>query len=186
MKSTLILTVIGRDHPGIIDELSSVIIDNGGNWLESRMCNLAGQFAGVLLVECPLDKHESLHTALDNLENNGLKIQVATGSDVGDMDSGGDQFKQVHIELEITGPDHPGIVHDISHFLAGRNVNIVEMESHCEEGAMSGGYVFHSKITANIPDLQELGDVEDALDDLAGELNVDITLDDLKGKRTRI
>lgn len=182
MNSTLILTVIGRDRAGIVDDVSSAIIDNGGNWLESRMCNLAGQFAGVLRVECPQEKQANLRAALDRLENNGLRIQIVTG--VGD--GAGEQATATRFELEITGPDHPGIIHDISHFLAENEVNIIEMDSHCEEGAMSGGYIFHSTIAASIADTAKIAKVEDALDDLADALNVDITLDDLKGKRTRI
>ncbi len=180
MKSTLILSVIGPDRPGIVDDLSSVIIDNGGNWLESRMCNLAGQFAGVLLVECSTGKQAGLVAALNGLDETGFKIQLASGG------NGGETAGRVNLELEISGPDHPGIIHDISHFLAKRNINIAEMDSHCEEGAMSGGHVFHSRISASIPRTQDISDVEDALDDLASALNVDITLDDLKGNRIRI
>jgi len=180
MKSTLILSVIGPDRPGIVDDLSSVIIDNNGNWLESRMCNLAGQFAGILLVECSSDSQDGLMTALKNLEKSNLKVQMTLGG------NGQNVSPRASIELEITGPDHPGIVHDISHFLAERDINILEMVSHCEEGAMSGGYVFHSNISASIPQPHSISDVEDALDGLANSLNVDITLDDLKGSRTRI
>ncbi len=177
MPNTLILTVIGPDRPGIVDDMSAIITENGGNWLESRMCNLAGQFAGVLLVECPEQKYASLVDGLNKLEKNDLKIQVERGR------KADDGAKRDHIELEITGPDHPGIVQDISHFLASRDINIVELASQCEESPMSGGYVFYSKIIASIPQSQ---DIENALDDLAGRLNVDITLDDLKGNRTRI
>ncbi|MCP4183870.1 MAG: ACT domain-containing protein [Hyphomicrobiales bacterium] len=119
-------------------------------------------------------------TALKNLEQSDLKIQMTLGDALQDVSP------RATIALEITGPDHPGIVHDISHFLAERDINISEMVSHCEEGAMSGGYVFHSNISASIPKLHNISDVEDALDGLAHSLNVDITLDDLKGKRTRI
>ena len=180
MNSTLILSVIGPDRPGIVDDLSSVIIDNNGNWLESRMCNLAGQFAGILLVECAENKRDGLMNALKKLEQSDLKIQMTLGG------NGPEISPRATIELEIAGPDHPGIVHDISHFLAERDINILEIVSHCEEGAMSGGYVFHSNISASIPQLHDISDVEDALDGLADSLNVDITLDDLKGKRTRI
>ena len=189
MKNILVLSVIGADRAGIVDELSSAIIKNGGNWLESRMCNLAGQFAGVLMVECSSQKQPGLHEALKKLENNGLMIQFAPAK-ASQHDQGADidldQCGRTNIELELTGPDHPGIIHDIAHFLASRNINIAEMDSHCQEGAMSGGYVFHSKIVASIPKSQEIDEVENALGDLADKLNVDITLDDLKGKRTRI
>ena len=191
MKNTIVLSVIGHDRPGIVDDLSSAIIDNGGNWLESRMCNLAGQFAGVLLVECAHENRDNLNKCLAALEEKGLKVQMAL-ADVGveanesASQKAAEEGNNAIIELDITGPDHPGIVHDISHFLAEHNINIVEMSSHCQEGAMSGGYIFHSNIIANIPVLQDMSEVENALDDLSDALNVDITLDDLKGSRTQI
>ncbi len=180
MTDTLILTIVGPDHPGIVDEVSAAISDNGGNWIESRMGNLAGQFAGILLIECKSNCLSHLEKALKQLEKKGLNIQVVKGAP--------DQLlpKSANIELEIVGPDHPGIVHDISHFLAQNAINIVEISSWCEEGAMSGGYIFHSKISAEIPQNEQISMVENALDGLARELNVDITLDDLKGTRTRI
>jgi len=180
MKNALVLTVVGPDHPGIVKDLSAVIADNNGNWLESRMCNLAGQFAGVLLIECPPGNCAQMQKALETLESGGIEVQVTPG------DASASATGRSNIELEISGPDHPGIVHDISRFLAARNINIVEMDSHCEEGAMSGGYIFHTNITASIPGTQSVSEVENALDDLAGSLNVDITLDNLKGTRTRI
>ena len=117
---------------------------------------------------------------METLDVGGLEIHVSAGQNQ-DTDN-----PRENIELEISGPDHPGIVHDISHFLAERNINILELASHCEEGAMSGGYIFHSNIVASIPHNIEINAVESALDDLAGSLNVDITLDNLKGMRTRI
>ena len=180
MKNALILTIIGPDHPGIVDDLSAAINENGGNWLESRFTNLAGQFAGVLLVECPPGKCDEMRAALETLESGGLEIQVAVGSP-NSLDASREQIK-----LEISGPDHPGIIQDISHFLAERSINIIEMQSHVEEGAMSGGYIFHSTILSSIPAEQLSSEVENALDDLASTLNIDITLDDLKGTRTRI
>ncbi len=180
MKNALVLTIIGPDHSGIIDDLSTVIAQNEGNWLESRMCNLAGQFAGVLLIECPPGNCERMKIALETLDSGGLDIQVTAGHEHSASTN------RDNIKLEIAGPDHPGIVQDISHFLADKKINIVEMTSHYEEGAMSGGYIFYSTIVATIPQTLNFDDVEDALDVLSDALNVDITLDNLKGLRTRI
>ncbi|MEZ4248051.1 MAG: ACT domain-containing protein [Polyangiales bacterium] len=56
MTRSLVLTVIGPDRPGIVDLLSRTVNDAGGNWLESQMSRLAGQFAGILRVECEDEK----------------------------------------------------------------------------------------------------------------------------------
>ena len=49
--ATLVLTVIGRDRPGLVDTLSGVVAEHGGNWEESRMAHLADRFAGSPLAD---------------------------------------------------------------------------------------------------------------------------------------
>ena len=46
--NSLVLTLIGPDRPGLVERVSDVVASHGGNWLESRMAHLAGQFAGKL------------------------------------------------------------------------------------------------------------------------------------------
>ena len=50
MRSQLVLTVIGRDRPGLVEAIASQIAKHGGNWEESRMAHLAGKFAGILRI----------------------------------------------------------------------------------------------------------------------------------------
>ena len=51
MQSRLVLTLIGKDRPGLVEALAATVAEHGGNWVESRMCRLGGEFAGVLRVE---------------------------------------------------------------------------------------------------------------------------------------
>ena len=50
MKTSVIVTIIGPDRPGLVEQLSRVIADASGNWEGSRMLRLAGQFAGMVQV----------------------------------------------------------------------------------------------------------------------------------------
>src|SRR5207245_3797878 len=45
-----ILTAIGNDRPGLVDEVSQYIFQRGGNIEDSRMVNLRGQFAMMVLL----------------------------------------------------------------------------------------------------------------------------------------
>lgn len=45
-----ILTAIGADRPGLVDEVSEFIFARGGNIEDSRMVNLRGQFAMMVLI----------------------------------------------------------------------------------------------------------------------------------------
>lgn len=77
----LVLTVIAQDQPGLVERVAQCISAHGGNWLESRMSRMAGQFAGILRVDVPLSAHAGLLVALDALQDQGIRVQVAAGGD---------------------------------------------------------------------------------------------------------
>ena len=47
--TSLVLTFVGDDRPGLVNAISEKVVDFGGTWLESRSVRLAGKFAGVVL-----------------------------------------------------------------------------------------------------------------------------------------
>src|ERR1044072_596548 len=76
MQHSLVMTVIGNDRPGLVDSVASIVAEHGGNWLESRMSRLGGQFAGIVHVEVPADREQSLTKALKALDARGLSVVV--------------------------------------------------------------------------------------------------------------
>ena len=58
------MTLLGTDRPGLVRVLADLVANHGGNWLDSRMARLAGQFAGIVRIECPEETVESLIEAL--------------------------------------------------------------------------------------------------------------------------
>ena len=76
MKTSLVLTCIGPDRPGLVGSLSQVVADHDGNWVESHMARLAGKFAGLLRVEIPAERADELTRALGALGADGFRITV--------------------------------------------------------------------------------------------------------------
>ena len=64
----LVMTVIGVDRPGLVQIVAARVADHGGNWLESRMCRLGGQFAGILRIEVEAARRDELERALRALQ----------------------------------------------------------------------------------------------------------------------
>ena len=62
---SLVVTVIGKDRPGLVESVSAVVEEHGGSWVESRMSRLAGEFAGILRVSVPADRADGLTKALE-------------------------------------------------------------------------------------------------------------------------
>jgi len=173
MQLSLVMTVIGRDKPGLVDSLAGIVADHGGNWLESRMSRLGGQFAGILRVQVPAEKEAALVGALKKLEPEGLTVVVH--SDRQDPA----QSERALVFLEIVGQDRPGIVHQISHALAAHGVNVEELNTECASAAMTGETLFKAQAKLNIPELCNLAGLRNELEKIAEDLIVDLTLKEL-------
>src|SRR5688572_16093106 len=173
MQLSLVMTVIGRDRPGLVDSVAGIVADNGGNWLESRMSRLGGQFAGILRVQIPAAKEETLVRSLKQLETEGLTIVVHPAGPPPEESQGALTC------LEIVGQDRPGIVHQISHALAARGVNVEELHTECNSAAMSGETLFKAAAKLKIPASCKLGELKRELEQIAEDLIVDVTLKEL-------
>lgn len=167
----LVLTVIGVDRPGLVSALSDIIAAGGGNWLDARMANLAGQFAGILLVEVATDRAEALAAELQKLKSLGLQLTIGK-SEATPVALGGRTCK-----LELLGHDRPGIVRDISRVLAGLQVSIVDFETERGSGSFSGEAMFKARAVLQVPERLQIDEVRRALEELANELMVDLSLE---------
>lgn len=171
MRDTLVLTIIGADRTGLVESLAQQIAAVGGNWEESRMARLAGQFAGILLVTVDGHRTSELIANLRGLEAAGLQVAVRpTAAPV-------EAAPPRHIELEVTGQDRPGIVRDVSRVLAERGVNVEELESEVASAPMSGERMFSARARLLVPPTLELSDLRSRLEALAAELMVDLRLE---------
>jgi glycine cleavage system regulatory protein len=166
----LVLTLIGPDHPGIVEALAEPIARHGGNWLESRMAHLAGRFAGILRLEVPAGQEASLTAALRALEASGLKLTIEAGPR-----AAGAAPARAFV-LELVGLDRPGIVREISHALAGDGVNIEELTTDRTTAPMSGELLFRSRARISVPQAVDPERLRQRLEQLAGDLMVQVSL----------
>jgi len=163
--ASLILTVVGPDRPGLVRALSEAVAGRGGSWLESRMARLAGQFAGIVLVEAP----EALLEDLRGLESQGLRIVVQGGSR-----SLAVAPAEPRLSLEVVGNDRPGIVRDVAQILAESEVNIEELTTGVASGSFSGETLFRVTALVRAPSAAAVDAVRAGLERLGNELIVDI------------
>ena len=175
MQQRLVMTVIGPDRPGLVDSVASLVAEHGGNWLESRMSRLGGQFAGILRVEVPEEKQQTLAAALESLQTKGLSVVVHP-----DRAEAAPAVQAQHVLLEIVGQDRPGIVREISHTLAEFGVNVEELHTECASAAMSGESLFKARARLSIPDSCNSSEMRRRLEKIAEDLIVDINLEPLQ------
>lgn len=167
--TTLILTVSGADRPGLVSAVADVVDTHGGNWENSRLAELAGTFAGVIEVSVAPDRAADLQSALRDLDGL-LDVTVHTGTDApGSADA-------QRISLTVLGDDRAGIVREVSSVLAAHALSIEDMTTVTRDAAMAGGRLFESTVTASVPASADIDALRAALERLAHDIQVDISL----------
>ena len=174
MQRKFILTAFGKDRPGIVAGVTQLIYENGGNLEDTTMSRLAGEFAIILLFTCEDDGslEDTLSAAFRRLE---VEKQISA------------YFKPAHALTEtgptptmtqilhIEGLDQAGIVYKISRHLADRDINITNLRSTVTPASGSGTPIYSIDVEIELPD-SVVGDTFDkGLEEIANELNVEIT-----------
>lgn len=169
MEPYLILTIAGLDRPGLVERVAAAVAAHGGNWLESRLIQLGGHFAGVVRAEVPPAAHEALRGALAAMSADGLTVTAVPASGAPAADSR-------EVNLSVTGLDHPGIVSHIASAVARAGLNVEEFTSEVTSAPMSGEPLFTAGIRLTGSASTDLSALTAALETLSEELMVEITL----------
>ncbi len=172
--TTLVLTVIGDDRAGLVKALADVIAAGGGNWESSHLSELAGKFAGIVLVTVPEERAAGLRAALAPLEGL-LDVSVHDGSPPGSEPA--DAPAEVrHVRIELLGNDRPGIVGAVSGVLARHGLSVATLETLTREAPMAGGRLFDARAVVTVPGGVDLARVQSDLEEIASEIMVEVSL----------
>jgi glycine cleavage system regulatory protein len=170
MTISLVLTFVGDDRPGLVNAIAEKVAAHGATWLESRSVRLVGKFAGVVLVSVADDRLAELELSLRDLAHAGLRIGVERGA-AADPEKPGRTVK-----LDVLGRERPGIVRDVTQALTRLGVNIEEFESGLESEPFTGAEMFRATARLTIPQGLPPEELRKALERLAGEIMVDLTV----------
>lgn len=171
MNTSIVLTILADDQPGIIQAVSSVLNKFGGSWTQSSMSSLAGQFAGILLATVPTENSIACQEELQGLESRGLHVIAHIGKQA-------TATEQTHeCILDLVGNDRQGIVHEITTVLANHNVNVRDLETVVEAASMGGGELFRARAELLVPMSADIDLLENELEELANDLMVNISLE---------
>ncbi len=167
MQKSVVLTVLGPDRPGLVQELADWVVQAGGNWQESHMRHLQGRFAGI--VECSLPE-----TELSKLDALLVDLKERTGLE-GCWQSGEqEESHRNEYSFSILGQDRPGLVHALTELLLKNEVNILQLESSRQSAPMSGEQLFQAHFHVNLPEGLEPDDLAEQLSPLGEELMLDL------------
>nr|WP_232239715.1 ACT domain-containing protein [Pseudomonas alkylphenolica] len=163
------MTVIAPDKAGQVERIAQCIAEHNGNWLESRMSRMAGQFAGILKVAVPAESYEELVGALKALEKHEIRVLIAQSGIEPSC-----TWKP--IAMELVGNDRPGIVRDITRLLADQGVNVERLTTEVRPAPMSSEPLFHADALLAMPLTLSLDVLQTKLEALADDLMVELKL----------
>ncbi len=168
--TSLIVTVMGPDRPGIVSLLSDRAQRFGASWAASRLANLAGEFAGMVHFEVPRENADALASALKALESSGLRLVIAK-SDGTEAPAG-----LRGVDLELVGEDRLGIVSKLTRILAESGISIEHIHTEIAGGKGSGKQTFKVAAHLLVPKAISSDALRGRLEGLANEMMLDIAL----------
>ena len=175
METLLVVSALGRDRPGLVDELSRAVLDAGCSIRDSRMAVLGGEFAVTMLVAGNWNAVAKLEGLLPRMRDSlDLTLQLKrteprTGTS-----------NLIPYAVEVVSLDRPGIVHDVANFFAERDINIEDLYTSSYPAPQTGAAMFSLHMTVGIPADSSIAAVRGEFMDFCDDLNLDAMLAPVK------
>lgn len=172
----LVISALGDDRPGLVNDLSRCVLESGCNIADSRMTVLGGDFAVILLASGNWNAVAKLEDQLPALaERLGLTVN-----------SHRTEVRETHGNLlpyavDVVALDNPGIVHNLANFFSSREINIQDLTTSCYSAAHTGTQMFSVHMRVDIPALVHIATLRDEFMDFCDQLNLDAIIEPIKG-----
>lgn len=175
-KTYLVISALGEDRPGIVNDLSKAILEHGCNIEDSRMTVLGGEFAAILLVQGKWNTLAKIENALPEIERQLGMIIISKRT--GERTVGADLLPY---GVDVISMDHPDIVNNLAGFFSERGINIEDMTTSTYAAAHTGTPMFAVHMTVGIPADLHIARLREEFMDYCDGLNLDAVLEPLKG-----
>lgn len=172
MNDYLVISALGEDHPGIVDQLSKEIFNAGCNIVDSRMTVLGGDFAIILLVSGNSNKISQLEKTLPDLQGK-LTLTIIVKRTAARIP----KTNMVSYAVRAVSIDHPGIVYQLASFFSGRNINIESLDTTGYAAAHTGTSMFSIDMVINVPAEVRVSGLREDLTAFCDDLNIDVSLE---------
>jgi glycine cleavage system transcriptional repressor len=174
-ENFLVVSALGRDHPGIVKALSQAILDCGCNISDSRMAVLGSEFAVIMLLTGTWNAIAKIEDLLPRLQDK-LGLTVTSRR----TEARQNAANVIPYAVEVVAMDHPGIVHDIANFFAERNINVEEIYTGSYQAPHTGTPMFSLHMTVGIPGESSIAAIRGEFMDFCDALNLDAMLAPVK------
>lgn len=170
MKRYMILFSIGKDRPGIVEDVSTFLFERGANIEDSRMATLGGRFSLMTLFSCSQEAAERIEAESTILLEKGLESSFYGAEDPSSIP----KEPALPLRVEVTAMDHPGIVRKVVRVLRSHGVNILSLNTEVKRAPLSGMPLFDLDLEAEVPVGASIARLKEELAALASEENLDL------------
>jgi glycine cleavage system transcriptional repressor len=172
MQKNFVVTVTGPDKIGVVERVTGLLYEQGGNVETSRMARLGGEFAILMLVSMPTDRIGGLEGKLEELAIEGYKITTTPT----EAAHGAFHSDWLPYRIEVEGADDEGIIHEIARYLAARGINIEWVDSETTPAPVSGSPLFAMTARVLARPTHDAKSWEPGLREIADRMNLEITV----------
>lgn len=167
-KKWYMLTLIGKDRPGIVAHISSALYEGNCNLGETTMMRLGGNFSMMMMVQYDGKMH-GLHEVIDN-EAESLNLHLHIDHINGQLHD----HLQPDVRITVYGADRTGIVAKVTGVLAEVGLHILDLDSDVAGTNDEPIYIMHIEGHAN----EGIPALESALEIVKQE-GVDVSLEEI-------
>ncbi len=174
MNQLIVISAVGQDRAGVVQDITRTVLDCGGNIVESRMSALGSEFAMLLLVAGNWHTLARLESELEKVGGELAvtikRTEAATGRD-----------NLLPYAVDVVCLDQPGIVFNISGFFAARAIEIAELNTRSYSAAHTGAPMFSVQMALNIPGDLHIATLREDFMEFCDQYNLDAILEPVKG-----
>lgn len=122
-KKWFMLTLVGKDRPGIVAHVTAALFDGGCNLGEASMMRLGGNFTIMMMVQHQGNKHALEQMVEGVAESMGLHLHIDA------IEGHLHQHLIPDVRITVYGADRAGIVAKVTGALAEVGLHILDLES---------------------------------------------------------
>jgi glycine cleavage system transcriptional repressor len=171
--STLAVSALGLDRPGIIAGVAERLAAHGANVTDSRMAILRGHFAMTLIVTAPAEADVEALAADLRAAGEALELEVLVVREV--VEAGERPLSEPSCMVVVHGADHPGILAAVTRTLADAGVNVCGLQTRVVDEDI-GDPTYLSAMEVATPEGIGDDDLRARLEAVADAENVKITV----------
>ncbi|MBT8068461.1 MAG: glycine cleavage system protein R [Gammaproteobacteria bacterium] len=175
MSQLIVISAVGNDRTGVVQDLTKVILACGGNIEESRMTTLGSEFAMLMLVSGNWHTLNRLEQGLDKLcEDGRLAISIRK------TDAKPAEQDRMPYAIDVVALDQQGIVYNLADFFSSRDIEIADVATRSYAAAHTGAPMFAVQMAVNVPASLHIAQLREEFLEFCDRLNLDAIIEPVK------